>query len=112
LTLREFLDIEVKGTTNQFQISLMEAHAKMNWQVLKIHPYCTNIRTKYTSASSPNTYYIKDMSVEDYKFFYDMKKLMEKFSELDERKKEMENDFAKDEQLNTSEGDFEDVPIF
>ena len=90
----------------------MEAHAKMNWQVLKIYPYCTNIKTKFTSASAPNPYFIKDMSVEDYKFFDDMKKLMEKFSELDERKKEMENDFAKDEQLNTSEGDFENVLFF
>lgn len=112
MTIREFLDIEEQGITNEFQIVLMETHAKMNWQVLKIYPYCTNIKTKFTSASAPNTYFIKDMSVEDYKFFDDMKKLMEKFNDLDERKKEMENDFAKDEQLNTSEGDFEDVPIF
>lgn len=90
----------------------MESHAKMNWQVLKIHAYCTNIKTKFTSASAPQPYYIKDISVEDYLFFRDTKKLMQKFSELDERKKEMENDFAKDGQLNTSEGDFEDVPIF
>ena len=40
-----------------------------------------------------------------------VKKLMEKFSELDERKKEMEGDFE-DEQLNTSEGDFENVLFF
>jgi len=50
--------------------------------------------------------------VEDYLFFRDMKKLMQKFSVLDERKKEMEGDFTKDEQLNTSEGDIENVPIF
>ena len=112
MTIREFLDIETKGITNEFQIVLMESHAKMNWQVLKIYPYCTNVKTKFTSASAPHPYFIKDISVEDYLFFRDVKKLMQKFSELDERKKEMENDFAKDEQLNTSEGDFEDVPIF
>lgn len=112
MTIREFLDIENKGITNQFQIALMEAHAKMNWQVLKVYAYCTDIKTKFTSASAPHPYFIKDISVEDYLFFRDVKKLMEKFSDLDERKKEMENDFAKDEQLNTSEGDFEDVQFF
>lgn len=112
MTIREFLDIEEKGITNEFQIVLMEAHAKMNWQILKVYAYCTNIKTKFTSASAPHPYFIKDISVEDYLFFRDMKKLMEKFNELDERKKEMENDFVKDEQLNTSEGDFENVPLF
>ncbi len=112
MTLREFLDIENKGITNQFQIVLMEAHAKMNWEILKVYAYCTNIKTKFTSASAPHPYFIKDISVEDYLFFRDVKKLMEKFSALDERKKEMECDFAKDEQLNTSEGDFEDVQFF
>lgn len=111
MTIREFLDIENKGVTNQFQIALMEAHAKMNWQVLKVYAYCTNIKTKFTSASAPHPYFIKDISVEDYLFFRDVKKLMEKFSELDVRKKEMENDFE-DEQLNTSEGDFENVQLF
>jgi len=111
LTIREFLDIENKGVTNQFQIALMEAHAKMNWQVLKVYAYCTNIKTKFTSASAPHPYFIKDISVEDYLFFRDVKKLMEKFSELDVRKKEMEGDFE-DEQLNTSEGDFKDVQLF
>ena len=111
MTIREFLDIENKGITNQFQIALMEAHAKMNWQVLKVFAYCTNIKTKFTSASAPHPYFIKDISVEDYLFFRDVKKLMEKFSELDERKKEMEGDFE-DEQLNTSEGDFENVLFF
>jgi len=112
LTIREFLDIENKGITNQFQIALIEVHAKMNWQVLKVFAYCTNIKTKLTSESAPNPYFIKDISVEDYLFFRDMKKLMQKFSVLDERKKEMEGDFTKDEQLNTSEGDIENVPIF
>jgi hypothetical protein len=93
LTIREFLDIENKGVTNQFQIALMEAHAKMNWQVLKVYAYCTDIKTKFTSASAPHPYFIKDISVEDYLFFRDVKKLMEKFSVLDERKKEMEGDF-------------------
>ena len=88
MTIREFLDIENKGITNQFQIALMEAHAKMNWQVLKVYAYCTNIKTKFTSASAPHPYFIKDISVEDYLFFRDVKKLMEKFSELDVRKKE------------------------
>lgn len=111
MTIREFLDIENKGVTNQFQIALMEAHAKMNWQVLKVYAYCTNIKTKFTSASAPHPYFIKDISVEDYLFFRDVKKLMEKFSELDVRKKEIEGDFE-DEQLNTSEGDFEDVQLF
>lgn len=111
MTIREFLDIENKGVTNQFQIALMEAHAKMNWQVLKVYAYCTNIKTKFTSASAPHPYFIKDISVEDYLFFRDVKKLMEKFSELDVRKKEMEGDFE-DEQLNTSEGDFKDVQLF
>lgn len=112
MTIREFLDVEEQGITNEFQIVLMEAHAKMNWQILKVYAYCTNIKTKFTSASAPHPYFIKDISVEDYLFFRDVKKLMEKFNELDERKKEMENDFAKDEQLNTSEGDFENVPLF
>ena len=111
MTIREFLDIENKGITNQFQIALMEAHAKMNWQVLKVFAYCTNIKTKFTSDCAPHPYFIKDISVEDYLFFRDVKKLMDKFSELDERKKEMEGDFE-DEQLNTSEGDFENVPFF
>ena len=111
MTIKEFLDIENKGITNQFQIALMEAHAKMNWQVLKVYAYCTNIKTKFTSASAPHPYFIKDISVEDYLFFRDVKKLMEKFSELDVRKKEMEGDFE-DEQLNTSEGDFKDVQLF
>lgn len=93
MTIREFLDIENKGVTNQFQIALMEAHAKMNWQVLKVYAYCTDIKTKFTSASAPHPYFIKDISVEDYLFFRDVKKLMEKFSVLDERKKEMEGDF-------------------
>lgn len=93
MTIREFLDIENKGITNQFQIALMEAHAKMNWQVLKVYAYCTDIKTKFTSASAPHPYFIKDISVEDYLFFRDVKKLMKKFSVLDERKKEMEGDF-------------------
>lgn len=93
MTIREFLDIENKGITNQFQIALMEAHAKMNWQVLKVYAYCTDIKTKFTSASAPHPYFIKDISVEDYLFFRDVKKLMEKFSEIDVRKKEMEGDF-------------------
>ena len=93
MTIEEFLDIEEQGITNKFQIALIEVQAKMNWQVLKIFAYCTNIKTKYTSENAPNPYFIKDMSVEDYKFFRDVKKLMLKFNELDERKKEMEGDF-------------------
>jgi len=112
LTIREYLDIEEQGITNKFQIVLIEIQAKMNWEVLKVYAYCTNIKTKLTSESAPHPYFIKDISVEDYLFFRDMKKLMQKFNELDERKKEMESDFAKDEQLNTSEGDFENVPLF
>lgn len=112
MTIREYLDIEEQGITNKFQIVLIEIQAKMNWEVLKVYAYCTNIKTKLTSESAPHPYFIKDISVEDYLFFRDMKKLMQKFNELDERKKEMESDFAKDEQLNTSEGDFENVPLF
>lgn len=93
MTIREYLDIEEQGITNKFQIALMETHAKMNWQVFKIFAYCTNIKTKYTSENAPNPYFIKDMSVEDYIFFRNVKKLMLKFNELDEHKKEMEGDF-------------------
>mgnify|MGYP003501182680 FL=1 len=111
MTIREFLAVEEQGITNKFQIVLIEIQAKMNWEVLKVYAYCTNIKTKLTSESAPHPYFIKDISVEDYLFFRDMKKLMQKFNELDERKKEMEGDFE-DEQLNTSEGDFENVPLF